>query len=182
MCGGIKDNQFIQTVNIRLAGTANNANIILQKQLQNVEEIWIDEYFISAAAVGVHRLDIKQSGVRIFPEQNSGNVGIPIVVDNAVASHAIYPNPRIYSKQEGTTLIRFNISLINSLTNQPTAFQEFLLVLTFVMHKPSMTNKDLRMVAAVEEQVAMKGVDPRTTYQGGDFMRQTPVQNLTIIK
>ncbi len=165
MCGELKDTQFAETLTVRATGSFNNLVVNLPKQFQNVEEIWLDEYFfVGVGASGVTYLDLKHQDLTRLAINNDNAVGTALGLDS-VNIHVIHTRPRVLVKAHGATLNRFVVSM-GSAAGVPTTFTEGLLVLTVVMHRPAFDNSELRLAAARVEWPQQAGPDPRTTYQG----------------
>ena len=171
MCGTIKDDQFTQTVTIRLTTSADNAKVQFMEQFKNVEEIWIDEYSFRNTVIGSHYFRFNKFGISPFPENNENQPGVLLYNNNGASSHEIYQRPRILARSEGTGVQQLEITIRDAATQAITLFDEFVIVLTFVMHKPALIKASSRYGAINEPQVPIKGVDPKTTFHGGtDFM------------
>lgn len=167
MCGEIKPWQIQKSVSIRLTTSASNTTVTLPYQFQRVEEIRLDEFLFvgfNGGVSGVTYLNMRINGAASDCINNDNNQGTAIPV-NVLTSHMIYNRPRVLQTAHGATVNDFQVRLEQS-DGTLTTFTECLLVLTFVMRKSAAELADYRQQQAMLDIPQMKGVDPRSTYQG----------------
>ena len=167
MCGEIEDWQTKRQVTVRLTTSASNQSVKLPYQFLRVEEIRLDEAFFvnfNGGTSGVTYVNLKINSCNPTAINNDNNPGTAIAVD-VLDPHKIYQRPRELQTAPGVAISDFQIRLEQS-DGTLTTFNECLLVLTFVMRKSAAEVREYREAQALMEIPQMKGVDPRTTFQG----------------
>ena len=167
MCGEIEDWQTKRQVTVRLTTSAANQSVKLPFQFLRVEEIRLNEAYFSdfnGGTGGITYLNLKINSCNPSAINNDNNPGTALAVD-VLSPHKIYQNPRQLQVSPGVAITDFQVRLEQA-DGALTTFTECLLVLTFVMRKSASEVREYREAQALMDIPQMKGIDPRTTFQG----------------
>lgn len=170
MCGEIEKYQTARQVTIRLETSASNQSIKLPFQFLRVEEIRLDEVMFTnfnGGASGVTYLDLKINNCSSAAINSDNSTGTALGVD-VLNPRTVYQRPRVLQTAHGVTINDFQVRLAQS-DGTLTTFNQCLLVLTFVMRKSAAEMEQYRAEQASLQIPQMKGVDPRSTYQGQEM-------------
>lgn len=139
MCGDIPKNCYAKDVTIAFTTNQTSIRLPLPFKFENVEQIRLREVFVkTAGAIGTWRLQVNpdQTAQEV---SNANGEGTVIAIDNLVATHTIFTNPRVITDVGRGTLIDCvcNIAAVDNSNNlvQPT-FEQAFFVLQFIMKKP----------------------------------------------
>jgi hypothetical protein len=164
MCGEIQIWQKAMQVTVRVTSGAWT-EIVLNKTLEDVEEIRLDEIMItgfnSATSASCYvNLEANNLANGYINNENKRGLLVPIDVLNP---HTFYSRPRLLATSEGVNLNRFGLTI--TMPNGTAAtLTEASLVLTFVMHKPKEEIRAYREKMAMMEVPSIKDV-ARNAYQ-----------------
>lgn len=138
MCGEIPANCYKVEMTLYVPTNSTSTTIPLPRQLQQVKEIWLDEYVISAPVGGaVWRLGLGFD----FPDFVTSNLtgaGYPIFINSSSFTHVAYDNPRVIYTGLKSLVNSIIVTLTsNTNTNQlAPSFTEAAFKVTFVCVDP----------------------------------------------
>lgn len=163
MCGDLQPWQKAKTVTVRLTTSSPNTTVNLPYIGERVEEIWLDEYLVTAPSVAVGYLDVKVNNLAHFPVNNDQVMGTAIALDPAATGreHVVLQRPRVLCVGQFVNVHNFQVALLSA-AGATVTFTDALFVLTFVMRKDPLEIAEYRRMQAELELPSIKGVDPRT--------------------
>jgi hypothetical protein len=165
MCGEIKAYQTATDVAIRI--TAAGVNKINLPQIQRVDEIRLDGFFITgfngAVSASAYLQISGMSGMREATINSNNKPGCLIAVD-VNNPHVIFSRPRVLATGSATTVNNFDINLVMP-SGANASFTEACFFITFVCRKSPEEMSEYRQLMAQVELPQMKGPDPRNSFQ-----------------
>jgi hypothetical protein len=164
MCGEIMPWQKAVQVCVRVTSGAWT-EIILNKTLEDVEEIRLDEIMItgfnSATSASCY-VNVEASSIANGYVNNENKRGLLVPID-VLNPHTYYSRPRLLATSEGVNLNRFGLT-ITMPSGTAATLTEASLVFTFVMSRPKEEIRAYREKMAMMEVPSIKDV-ARNSFQ-----------------
>jgi len=149
MCGEIQPWQIAKLVNVRLTTSGALQTVTLNKALERVEEIWLDEIQVTGFNAGVSAgayFNLTVNGMHSGACSNEGKPGVLVMID-ILNPHTVYQRPKSLAVGSQCSVNTFKLSV--SLPNgTPVTFTEACLSLTFVCRRSPEELEEVRKLKA----------------------------------
>lgn len=163
MCGEIRADQYKTVVNVRLTTNGNETTVVLNKQIQNVEEVRLSEVlavgFNGGVSTGTY-VCLKHPQLSDINISDNNQPGALVCLE-INTPHTVYGN-KLLATGSLATVNSFRVTVQLS-TGAPVLFTELYLVLTFVSRLPLISGT-ARVDQALMDIPQIKGPDPRQTF------------------
>ncbi len=141
MCGEIPVGHFKIDVIVHFNANESSVVVPLQRQLEHIREVRLNEYCIVAPNGGAVTPNIWRLSLgAMLTEDMVTNVvgsGYCFVVDNAVCTHVHYDNPRLFTTNSRGYIRDLQVKLSTvSVSEAPATFTEATFFLSFVCKDP----------------------------------------------
>ena len=141
MCGEVPKGHYKIDLTIHLTANQTTVTIPLPRKFEWTKEMWVNEYMVVGAPVGLYRIDFgnmqKEQEVT-----NTVSSGYSFAVDNVAIAHTIYDRPRIITTDRRGQFTQVQCTITNvtagNVATVPT-FTTATFFLSVIMREPLWT-------------------------------------------